>query len=187
MAATIDMKERKSRLMKTGTGFAAATRTAAMVLILGLGVTAAHAHSGKQDDKHRQGTSISTEEHPFGKEGDARKATRTIAIEMDDRMRFTPSEITVKEGETIRFVIRNKGKMLHEIVLGTMADLKEHAEMMKKHPEMEHDEPYMSHVNPGKKGNMVWQFTRPGEFYYACLIPGHFEAGMMGTIKVTKR
>lgn len=173
--------------MKRGTSFAAATRTAAIVLILGMSVTAAYAHSGKQDDNHRQGAPISTEEHPFGKEGDPRKVTRTISVDMDDKMRFTPSEITVKEGETLRFVIRNKGKMLHEMVVGTMADLKEHAEMMKKHPEMEHDEPYMAHVGAGKKGNMVWQFTRPGEFYYACLIPGHFEAGMVGTIKVTKR
>ena len=73
---------------------------------------------------------------------------------------------------------------MHEMVLGTMQDLKEHAEMMKKHPGMQHDEPYMVHVAPGKTRTLVWQFTNAGEFHYGCLIPGHFEAGMVGRIRV---
>lgn len=131
-------------------------------------------------------SSISSEEHPFGKQGDPKKATRTIAIDMSDNMRFTPSEITVKQGETIRFVVKNKGEMLHEMVIGTMDGLKEIHEMIMKDPNMAHEEPYMTHVSPGKKETMVWQFTQAGEFYYACLIPGHFEAGMIGKIKVVK-
>jgi len=86
----------------------------------------------------------------------------------------------------VRFVVANKGKLMHEMVIGTMDELKKHGELMKKHPTMEHDEPYMSHVAPGKKEDLVWQFTKAGEFYYACLIPGHFEAGMIGKIKVVK-
>ena len=74
---------------------------------------------------------------------------------------------------------------MHEMVLGTMDELKKHAELMKKHPGMEHDEPYMAHVAPGKKGEIVWQFTKAGEFFYGCLIPGHFEAGMIGKVTVT--
>jgi uncharacterized cupredoxin-like copper-binding protein len=105
---------------------------------------------------------------------------------MHDTMRFGPADINVKQGETIRFVIKNKGKVLHEMVLGTMDELREHGEMMKKHPGMEHDEPYMAHVNPGGREEMIWQFTEAGEFHYACLIPGHFEAGMVGEIKVGK-
>ena len=105
---------------------------------------------------------------------------------MADTMRFGPSDITVKEGETVKFVVANKGQMMHEMVIGTMDELKAHGELMKKHPGMEHDEPYMAHVSPGKKEEMVWQFTKAGEFYYACLVPGHFEAGMIGKIKVTK-
>lgn len=129
---------------------------------------------------------ISGEEHAFGRQGDPGKAMRMIAIDMSDSMRFGPADITVKEGETIRFVVTNKGKMLHELVIGTMDALKAHAEMMKKFPGMEHDEPYMAHVTPGKTQELVWQFDKVGEFYFACLIPGHFEAGMLGKIKVIK-
>jgi len=80
--------------------------------------------------------------------------------------------------------VANSGALHHEIVLGTMDELREHAEMMKKHPGMAHDEPQMLHVAPGKTGEMGWQFTRRGRFHYGCLVPGHLEAGMMGTITV---
>ena len=103
---------------------------------------------------------------------------------MDDAMRFTPARIEVREGETVRFRVRNAGKVLHEMVIGTPEELKAHAEMMKKHPGMEHDEPFMSHVAAGKSGDIVWNFNRAGTFQFACLIPGHFEAGMLGTIVV---
>ena len=124
------------------------------------------------------------EQHAFGKAADPKKATRTIKVEMDDQMRFVPAEITVRRGEVVRFVPANKGQVMHEMVLGTLDDLKKHAEMMRKHPTMEHDEPHMAHVAPGKTGEMGWQFTRAGEFYYGCLIPGHFEAGMLGKVIV---
>jgi uncharacterized cupredoxin-like copper-binding protein len=75
---------------------------------------------------------------------------------------------------------------MHEMVLGTMEELKKHAELMRKHPGMEHDEPYMAHVAPGKTETITWQFTKAGEFHYGCLIPGHFEAGMIGKIRVTR-
>jgi uncharacterized cupredoxin-like copper-binding protein len=84
----------------------------------------------------------------------------------------------------VRFVVRNKGRQLHEMVLGTKEALREHAEMMKKFPEMEHDDAHMTHVKPGRTGEIVWQFTTPGEFQYACLLPGHFEAGMVGRVTV---
>lgn len=160
----------------------------ASLILLALCYTAstAFAHTGTQHDQQQAGTSISTEEHAFGKQGDPKNATRTIAIDMTDTMRFGPAEITVRQGETVRFVVTNKGKMMHEMVIGTLAELKAHGEMMKKHPGMEHDEPYMAHVSPGRKAEMVWHFTRAGEFHYACLVPGHFEAGMIGKIRVVK-
>lgn len=127
---------------------------------------------------------ISSEEKTFGREGDPKKANRTVKIDMSDTMRFTPSELRIKAGETVRFEVKNSGNTMHEIVLGTMAELKEHAELMRKHPGMEHDEPHMAHVAPGKTERLVWQFTKAGEFYYGCLIPGHFEAGMVGKIIV---
>jgi uncharacterized cupredoxin-like copper-binding protein len=120
----------------------------------------------------------------FGIAGDARKISRTIDIRMTDDMRFDPSKISVKAGETIRFVHRNAGKLMHEMVIGTRADLVAHAENMRKHPGMDHDEPWIAHVAPGKRGEIVWHFNRAGEFEFACLIPGHFEAGMRGTISV---
>ena len=126
------------------------------------------------------------EETPFGRAADPKKAKRTVRVEMTDQMRFHPAEITVRRGEIVRFVPVNKGQVMHEMVLGTMDELKKHAEMMKKHPTMEHDEPHMAHVAPGKSGEMGWQFTRAGEFFYGCLIPGHFDAGMIGRVKVTQ-
>jgi len=121
---------------------------------------------------------------PFGKAADPSRAGRTVRVEMADTMRFTPALIEVKRGEIVRFEATNKGKVMHEMVLGTLEDLREHAEMMKKHPGMQHDEPNMLHVAPGKGGRMGWQFTKAGEFHYGCLVPGHFEAGMVGKIVV---
>ncbi len=136
------------------------------------------AHPGKRIDYSK------AEQKPFGIAADPSKAKRTIRVDMSDQMRFTPAEITVKRGETLRFVAHNKGKVLHEMVLGTMDELKEHAELMRKHPGMEHDEPHMAHVNPGKSGEIGWRFTKAGTYYFGCLIPGHFEAGMIGKVIV---
>jgi len=123
-------------------------------------------------------------ETAFGQTGDPKRVTRTVRVGMSDAMRFTPAAIEVKRGETIRFEVANAGKVMHEMVLGTLQDLKEHAELMRKHPGMAHDEPYLAHVAPGKTATIVWQFTQPGEFGYGCLVPGHFEAGMVGKITV---
>ncbi len=124
------------------------------------------------------------EDTAFGRAGDPTKATRTIRVEMADTMRFTPAAISVRQGETVRLVAANTGQVLHEIVLGRAEDLRKHAELMQKFPGMEHDEPHMAHVQPGRSGAIVWQFTRAGEFQFACLIPGHFEAGMVGKVTV---
>jgi len=122
----------------------------------------------------------------FGRAGDPAKAARKIRIEMSDTMRFTPDAIEVRRGETVSFEVVNAGRVLHEMVIGTEAELEAHAQLMKKFPGMEHDEPYMAHVDPGKAGRIVWQFTRPGEYRFACLVPGHFESGMTGRITVTE-
>jgi uncharacterized cupredoxin-like copper-binding protein len=106
---------------------------------------------------------------------------------MTDAMRFTPDTLSVQEGETVRFVVRNQGRMLHEMVIGSPGELAKHAAMMAKFPNMEHDEPYMAHVDPGKTGEIVWTFNRAGSFEFACLIAGHYEAGMRGTITVTPK
>lgn len=162
------------------------TFLAAPILSLSLGLVAplVLAHGDATQHKAKMAAPISTEEKSFGRQGDPKKVNRTITIDMKDTMRFNPSDLAIKQGETIRIVVKNRGAMLHEMVLGTMTELKEHGEMMRKHPGMEHDEPYMSHVRAKKKEEMVWQFTNAGEFHFACLVPGHFEAGMVGKIKV---
>ena len=159
---------------------AASLYIAALVMSSG-----AFAH-GNEDHaaKPRKFDAGKVEDTTFGREGDPAKATRTIRLDMSDAMRFSPADITVKRGETVKLVATNKGQVLHEMVLGTSDELKKHAEMMKKHPGMEHDEPHMAHVKPGKSGEIVWQFTKAGEFQFACLIPGHFEAGMVGKVTV---
>jgi uncharacterized cupredoxin-like copper-binding protein len=124
---------------------------------------------------------------PFGEPGTASHATRTIAVSMTDAMRFVPAEIRVRTGETVRIVVANTGKLRHEFVLGTMDELREHAEMMRKMPGMEHHEPHMATVDAGGKATIVWRFTKPGTFHYGCLEPGHLEAGMVGTIVVSAR
>ena len=126
-----------------------------------------------------------SEDQTFGRKGDPGKVSRTIDLDLSDAMRFAPAEISVKQGETVRFRLKNSGKVMHEMVLGTMPDLKSHAATMRKDPGMHHHaEAGMVHVAPGKTASLVWQFTHPGEFHYGCLVPGHFEAGMVGTIKV---
>lgn len=159
------------------------TMTAAFAA-LALAAGVAMAHGDAKHPQNKEARSISTEEKSFGREGDPRHAGRTVRVEMADSMRFDPAEITVKRGETVKFVVRNNGKLMHEMVLGTMQELKDHGAMMKKHPTMEHDEPHMAHVAPGKTETMVWQFTKAGEFYFGCLVPGHFDAGMIGKVAV---
>ena len=150
-----------------------------------LGSAAVYGHAdAEKDAKTVERRPISTEEKAFGREGDPKKVTRTIKVDMSDTMRFNPARLSVKQGETVRFIVRNSGKTLHELVLGTLKELQEHAELMRKFPEMEHDEPYMAHVAPGKTERIVWQFTKAGEFYYGCLVPGHFESGMIGKVAV---
>ncbi|KQW42266.1 MULTISPECIES: plastocyanin/azurin family copper-binding protein [unclassified Roseateles] len=138
------------------------------------------------NDKHvKPATAVQKEQKPWGIAGDAKQVRRTITLKMTDNMRFTPDRVDVKLGETVRFVVHNDGKMLHELVIGTKKELDEHAALMLKFPNMAHDEPYMVHVDPGKKGEIDWTFNRAGEFDFACLIAGHYQAGMVGKILVS--
>jgi uncharacterized cupredoxin-like copper-binding protein len=124
------------------------------------------------------------EQTRFGIAGDRAKATHTVKIDMRDTMRFVPAEVVVRRDETVRFVVRNKGATMHEMVIGTPDEITEHAALMKRFPEMEHDAPHMAHVKPGATGEIVWKFNRAGTFRFACLVPGHFDAGMVGRVIV---
>ena len=152
---------------------------AALACLLAAGAVQAHG------DRHGKAAGpVRMEQKEWGIAGDPKAVVRTIEIRMSDKMRFTPDRIEVGEGETIRLVHRNGGKILHEFVIGTKPELEAHAELMLKFPGMEHDEPYMAHVGAGKRGEIVWHFNRAGEFDFACLIPGHYQAGMFGKIVV---
>lgn len=120
----------------------------------------------------------------IGEPGDAARVTRTVRIDMADTMRFTPAQITVQRGETIRFEVKNSGRVRHEMTLGSQADLAAHAEQMRQHPEMEHADANAATVDPGQTGEIVWHFTRAGLVEFGCLEPGHFEAGMRGAVQV---
>ena len=149
--------------------------TALSVVITTSTVFAAGNHAGGHADSDA-----------IGKPGKATNAKRTVKVEMLDTMRFNPQSITVKHGETIKFIVKNPGKVKHEMVLGTEKELKEHAEVMKKNPEMEHDDANQITLQPGKSGEIIWQFTKMGKVNFACLQPGHYDAGMAGTVTVKK-
>ena len=123
----------------------------------------------------------------YGKPGDAKKPARLIQIAMSERdgkMQFIPDRIEVRRGEQVKFALRNNGELDHELVLATLEENLKHAVEMQKNPDMEHDDPNAKRLSPKKTGEIVWQFTRAGQFDFSCLIPGHREAGMTGTITV---
>lgn len=148
-----------------------------------MGVALGASAHGNEEHANKAGP-VKKEQKAWGIAGEAKAAKRNIEIEMSDNMRFSPDKIEVRQGETVKFVVKNSGKMMHEMVIGTKKDLDEHAALMAKFPNMEHDEPYMTHVAAGKTGEIVWTFNRAGEFDFACLIAGHYQAGMVGKIKV---
>lgn len=119
-----------------------------------------------------------------GQAGDPAKVNRTVAVSLGDDMRFTPSQISVKAGETIRFFVKNSGKLQHEMVIGTLDELTSHAEMMRTMPGMKHAETNTVSLAAGQRGGIVWQFDEAGSVDFACLVPGHLEAGMVGQVQV---
>jgi uncharacterized cupredoxin-like copper-binding protein len=146
------------------------------------GTAAAHGEKA-----HTPAAAAKKEQKPWGIAGERSAARRSIEVGMGDDMRFRPARIQARLGETVRFVIRNRGQVMHEFVIGTRPELDAHAAMMLKFPDMEHDEPYMAHVPPGRTAEIVWTFNRAGDFDFACLIAGHYQAGMTGTIQVAAR
>ena len=148
-------------------------------------VTLATASFAHENTSHKaKKAAVVKEQKDWGIAGDTKSTKRVINLVMNDTMRFTPSAITVKQGDTIRFVVKNQGKQMHEMVIGTKKELDAHAALMVKFPTMEHDEPYMAHVAAGKSQDLIWTFNRAGDFEFACLIAGHYQAGMVGKITV---
>jgi len=144
-----------------------------------LASSAAYAGAGAPGHGH--------ESYSAGEPGNPKKPARTVVVTMregDGKMMFIPNRFEIKRGEQIRFKLRNVGELEHEFVLATTAENIKHAKQMAKNPEMEHDDPNARRIKPKKADDIVWRFTKPGTFEYGCLIPGHREAGMIGTIVV---
>jgi len=154
---------------------------AAAAIVIAAG---AHAHDGHD---HGHNHSHGGSHFSAGEPGDPKKPARIVKISMLEegkKMLFEPAVVDVQRGEQIRFVITNNGTWDHEFMLASKADNRKHAAVMKKFPEMEHDDPNAKRLSPFNNGELVWRFTRRGEFEYACLIPGHLEAGMRGKVIV---
>lgn len=152
-----------------------------LLLVAAASPVAAH---GEETHGKKVAKSAPKEQTPWGIAGDSDEIAQTVEIRMADTMRFTPDRVTVRVGQTVRFVMFNEGKLMHELVIGTKPVLDQHAALMRKYPNMEHDEPYMAHIAPGKHGEVVWKFNRAGEFGFGCLIAGHYESGMVGKVVV---
>jgi putative spermidine/putrescine transport system substrate-binding protein len=120
----------------------------------------------------------------IGQPGNSSEVSRVITMTMSDAMRFTPDRIEVHKGETIRFVLKNEGRLRHELVLGEPEALRRHAAMMQMMPDMQHSGPNMASLAPGERGELIWKFSRPGTVTFACLQSGHLEAGMRGAVAV---
>ena len=137
-------------------------------------------------DSEKQGHDAKPHGHESvaGQPGNPADITRTVDVTMSDTMRFAPDQFTFDEGETVRFSMHNDGLVAHEFVIGSMAELQEHAEMMRRMPNMKHAEANMLTLDPGAEGDVVWQFDKAGTVDFVCLIPGHLEAGMKGSITV---
>jgi len=123
----------------------------------------------------------------FGSPGDADKVDRTIRIAALDAMRYDKTDLHVRAGETVRFVVTNKGKLRHEFVIGDAAEQREHAQMMKAMPDMAmHDDANGVVLNPGQTKTLIWHFASPGVVELGCHEPGHYEAGMVSRVIVGK-
>jgi len=153
-----------------------------LAILASLGLAASLSSAGTMQHEHQHEMPIQS---AIGVAGKASKVTRTVEVAMGDNMRFAPDTFVVKAGETIRFVVKNTGKIKHEFNIGTISSLKEHSEVMLKHSDMQHTEANVASLSPGKTGEVIWQFTKPGDVTFACLQPGHMSSGMKGVIKVT--
>lgn len=159
--------------------FAVAT---AFTVLSAFGAAAGPGHAGHDHPGHDHAA-----ETPYGRPGDSSKGGRVIHIvmtETDSGMTFTPQRIEVTKGEQVQFVLRNGGELEHELVIGTLDANRVHAEAMAAHPDMVHEDANAKRLGAKTSGVLRWQFTRAGTFEYACLIAGHREAGMVGTVVV---
>jgi uncharacterized cupredoxin-like copper-binding protein len=157
------------------------TTLAGIASALTLSTTLAFAGPGEVGHTHKM--------FAAGEPGDPKKPiVRTVEVTMQEvdhaKMLFNPDRIEVKRGEQVKFVLKNVGKVDHEFMLDSVANNAKHKVAMEQNPDMEHDDPNGKRLAPNGSSEVVWRFTKAGTFEFACLIPGHYEAGMKGTIVV---
>lgn len=121
----------------------------------------------------------------WGEPADPGEADRVVNVRMLDELRFDPASIEVQVGETITFEVVNNGQIAHDFTLGDEATQDAHdAEMAEGMASMGHDEPNSMVLDPGETGRLTWHFSTAGSTLYGCHIPGHYAAGMVGTIAI---
>jgi uncharacterized cupredoxin-like copper-binding protein len=157
------------------------TIACAVLALLGFGASAHGPEAGVHESRMNEAAS------EIGSPVTMTSSMRVVEIDMDDRMRYSPPNLRVWAGEPVRIVATNRGKVMHEIVFGTRTELEAHARHMRDHPDMHHEGGSALHVPPGETREMGWRFTRRGVFLFGCLVPGHFEAGMVGHVVVEDR
>ena len=156
-----------------------------LLLVLALGTTAAQIGFSHEHGQGKSAVAAANTATGFGSPGNAKDVSRDIELSLRDTMRIEPAQLSVKQGETLRLRIRNTGAVPHEFVLGTQEEIIEHRDMMRKMPTMMHNDANAVSVAPGRTADLIWRFSKPGTFLYACLVPGHWEAGMQGTVTVS--
>ncbi|HZH29135.1 MAG TPA: cupredoxin family protein [Azospirillaceae bacterium] len=185
--------------MNSRTGLVPHFAAIALAATVAMGATQASAGPGAAGHGHGSAS--------IGEPAKATASTRTIKIKLVDNL-YEPESIQVRAGETVRFVIVNTGQLLHEFNIGTAAMHAEHQRemaMMMDHGmltptginkammnmdhskmgmghSMKHDDPNSVLVEPGETKELVWKFTHAAELEFACNVPGHYEAGMVGKV-----
>lgn len=145
-----------------------------------------HHGSGHVDGHHAGGGAGMGHASAVGKPAPADAATRTIEVDLLDTMRFAfDTPLALKQGEAVRFVVINRGQVRHEFSIGSEPEQDAHRAMMRNMPDMVHDDPNTVTVEPGETRELVWRFEGQQPVVFACNIPGHAEAGMVVTARLS--
>ena len=160
---------------------AAIAGVAAILILASPFAIPASSHDAHEHSRH------AVKSFAAGEPGTPDEAYRTIEIVMNDAsgaMAFSPNTLEVKRGEQVKFVLQNAGALDHEFLIDSVANNADHKAAMAENPDMQHAEPNGRRLAPGASSELIWRFTKPGSFEIACLIPGHYEAGMKGVVVV---
>lgn len=145
-----------------------------------------HHGRGRGDDHHGGGSEGTGHASTVGEPAPADAATRTINVELLDTMRFAfDTPLALKWGEAVRFVVTNRGQVRHEFSIGSATEQDAHRAMMRTMPNMVHDDPNTVSVEPGETRELIWRFDGRQPVVFACNIPGHAEAGMVVTARLS--